>query len=170
MPKFGTIVLNPKTFGFISLPLSGYIALGAAAIILGMGVALKVQTARLDAVKQEYATFKAQVKAAGDAAKVRADAENKLNLERKAKADAQINKLRTDNANLAKRLRDDRSAGRYVPRASPDAPSPEVATFDREKLERTIQRLDEQLSGLIERGDEGLKTIEELKVWAQDRR
>ena len=160
--------MNKPELGFLSLSLTGYIALGAAAIILGMGVALKVQTARLDAVKHEYAVFVADVKAKGEAAKEKVKLIEAANLRNKEKADENIRKLRIANESLAKRLRDERSASRYVPRADPDAPSPERATFDREKLERAIQRLDEQLSSLIARGDEGLKTIEELKEWAQD--
>jgi flagellar motility protein MotE (MotC chaperone) len=154
--------------GFINLSLTGYIALGAAAIIAVVSAYAYIQTTRLEACKQEFALFKGQVEAIGKQAEIDAKRIESENIKRKEKADAQIKKLRTDNANLAKRLRDERASQNYLPAPAPGSPSPEVATFDREKLERAIQRLDEQLSGLIERGDEGLKTIEELKEWAQE--
>lgn len=50
-----------------------WLAVGAAVLIAGLGVAVKVQTSRLDAVKQEYATFKAEVKATGETAQKAAD-------------------------------------------------------------------------------------------------
>lgn len=43
------------------LPLTGYIALGAAAIILALGLALKLQSARLDAAQQKAKSLEQQV-------------------------------------------------------------------------------------------------------------
>lgn len=153
--------------GFISLPLSGYIALGAAAIITLVSAYAYIQTTRLEACKSEHRAFVDKVEAIGKQAEIEAERIESENIKRKEKADAQINKLRRDNASLSKRLRDERASKNYLPAPSPSSPNPERATFDREKLERAIQQLDEQLSGLIARGDEGLKTIEELKGWAQ---
>lgn len=161
-------MLNPRTFGFISLPLSAYIALGAAAIITVVSAYAYIQTSRLDACKADHAKFVAKVEAIGKQAEIEAKRIESENIKRKEKADAQINKLRRDNASLSKRLLDNRASQSYLPAPSPGSPNPERATFDREKLERAIQQLDEQLSGLIARGDEGLKTIEELKGWAQE--
>lgn len=155
--------VNKPELGMIQLSLMGWIAIGAA-VVIGL---MYLRIGYLETKVELADAFKASVQAAGEAARKEANRINKENLAKKEKADAQINKLRTDNANLAKRLRDDRASRSYVPEAAPGSPSPERATFDREKLERAIQRLDEQLSGLIERGDEGLKTIEELKAWAQ---
>ena len=66
--------------GFIALPLSGYIALGAGAIILALGLALKIQSARLDAaqhekakIQAEYEVFKDGVRKAGEAQKAKND-------------------------------------------------------------------------------------------------
>lgn len=56
-----------KSRGFITLSLWGYVTLGGVVLLLGLGVALKVQTSRLDACKHEYAAFVAQTKAAGEA-------------------------------------------------------------------------------------------------------
>ena len=39
--------------GFIAIPLAGYAAIAAGAVILSLGIALKVQSARLDAAKAE---------------------------------------------------------------------------------------------------------------------
>jgi len=45
------------------IPLSptGWIAVGTAVLIAALGIAVKVQTGRLDAAKAEYAAFKANV-------------------------------------------------------------------------------------------------------------
>jgi hypothetical protein len=157
--------MKKPELGFLSLGLTGYIALGAAAIILGMGVALKFQTARLDSVKQEYATFKAQVKAAGDAAKVRADAENKLNEERKKRNEAELRKLRLANAEF-KRLRDN-APSRRLPEAPADSRNPELACFDRPELERAYGKLVEGLRGLADEGTESTLALDSVKRWAQ---
>ena len=87
--------------GFIALPITAYVALGAAAVIILLSIALKVQGARLDAVKAEYATFKAQVEVLGKQAAIKA--KEKETTDAKAiqtalgERDAALNKLR-DNA------------------------------------------------------------------------
>jgi hypothetical protein len=52
--------------GFLSLSLAGYAVLGLGAIVLILSIALKVQTARLNAVKDEYSAYKAEVVRLGE--------------------------------------------------------------------------------------------------------
>jgi seryl-tRNA synthetase len=52
--------------GFIQLSLLGWAAVGAFLLILGLSVALKVQSARLEAVQAEYTVFKTEVKRLGE--------------------------------------------------------------------------------------------------------
>lgn len=40
---------NTKQYGFVALPLLGWAAIAAGGVILALGIALKVQSARLDA-------------------------------------------------------------------------------------------------------------------------
>lgn len=113
-----------RTFqsGFIQLSLMGWMAVGAAAIILGMSIALKIQTYRLASVKQEYAGFQAQVKAAGDAAKVKADAEIKRQEQvTKEVSKTYENRISSIRSSYDKRLRDAYTAGGGV-QPIPDAP------------------------------------------------
>jgi hypothetical protein len=152
--------------GFISLPLSGYIALGAAAIIAVVSAYAYIQTNRLEACKQEHAAFVAQVKAAGDAAKVKADAENKLNLERKKRNEAELRKLRLANAEF-KRLRDN-APSRRLPEAPADSRNPELSCFDRTELERAYGELVKGLRGLADEGTESTLALDSVKRWAQD--
>ena len=100
-----------KQRGFIPLPLMAWGAIGAGVIILGLGIALKVQTARLDHCKAEYAAFVAETKRLGEEAQRKAKETEAKNLKAKEIADADTTKLRTDNAALARRLRQSTRAG-----------------------------------------------------------
>ena len=54
--------------GQFTLPLLGWVAVAAGVAFVGMSIALKVQSSRLESCKTEAAAFKAQVKAEGDLA------------------------------------------------------------------------------------------------------
>ncbi len=86
--------------GFIALPLAGYVALGMGAIILALGLALKIQSARLDAATQQVVTLKQQVAQWQAAAKTCSDAteaaEKEAKKRNKAAQDA-LARARTDN-------------------------------------------------------------------------
>jgi hypothetical protein len=148
------------------LSIGTWLYVGLGVIILALGIAVEVQTSRLDTVKTEYATFQATVKAEGDlAAKVakETDAKNKLN---KDKVDAQNKGLKADNVALTKRLRDSRASSSYVPSAPAGSTSPDAATVSRSELGTTLQRLDESVSGLIEEGDQAVIDLNSAKSWA----
>lgn len=152
--------------GFLGFGLTGYIALGAAALILGLSVSLKVQSSRLASVKQEYAHFVADVKAKGEAAKVKADAEDKLNQKRKAKADADYKKLLAANTALNKRLRD--NAGRSVlPDPGPTSGSAETACFGRPELDAALQRFIGGTAEIVISGQQATDALNNAKRWAQ---
>lgn len=153
--------------GFISLPLSGYIALGAAAIITLVSAYAYIQTSRLEAVKQEYEGFRTQVKTLGEAAKLKAEAENKLNKERKEKADVELKKLRLANAEF-KRLRDS-APSRRLPEAPANSRNPELSCFDRPELERAYGELVKELRGIADEGTESTLALDSVKRWAQER-
>jgi len=155
--------------GIIALPLWAYVALGAALLVTVMGVALKVQSARLDSLRAEYAAFVADVKAKGDAAQKAADEREAQDKRNKERSDAEIKKLHAANVSLSVSLRDARSRGGYLPRASPGARDPDLACFSRAELESAIGRLDAGLSGIALQGDQAITAIEALKVWNQAR-
>ena len=145
-----------------------YSALAAGAVILVMGIALKVQGSRLEAVRNEYEAFKAQVRANGELAEKAAKAKEAADKATKEKIDNETSQLRTTAANLARQLRDSRSASGYLPPASATSASPDAITFDRAKLERAIQQLDEGVSGLIARGDQAVIDLNLSLKWAQE--
>src|SRR3990167_9521811 len=111
--------------GFLSMiPLKGWLYLAVGLLILGLGIAVKVQTARLDAEKAEFSAFRVQVEALGREAELRAKTAELADRKAKEKADEQNRKARGDIAILTKRLRDARAAGGYLPAAASGAPSP----------------------------------------------
>lgn len=54
-----------KQRGFITLPIMGWVAVAAGVVILGLGVALKVQSARLDTCQADKVKLEAQAKILG---------------------------------------------------------------------------------------------------------
>ena len=122
-----------------------------------------------ESTKTDYAVFKSNVELLGKKAK--ADAENLEAQDKlaKEKADAENKTLRSDNAALAKRLRDARSRSGRVPEASPTARRPDLITLDRAELRRTLEYLDERGSGIAEESDQGRIDLNTAKTWAQGR-
>jgi hypothetical protein len=154
--------------GFSALPISAYVALAAGAVILVLGIGLKVQGARLDACRAEYASFVADVKAKGEAAQKAAKAQETADKRRKERADAEAKRLRADNATLAASLRDARSRGGYLPRPATGSASPDRITFKRAELERAIERLDAGVSGIAAAGDDARIGLDAVRAWAQE--
>lgn len=147
--------------GFVSPMVIGVVAL---AVVGGL---LALQTMRLEGVKAEYAAFKANVKAVGEEAERKAKARELADKQNKEKADAENKTLRADNAALSRKLRDARARGGFVPAATPGARRPDIAPFDRAELERAIQRLDDGVSGIVEKGDQARIDLDSAKRWAK---
>ncbi len=155
--------------GFIQLPVMAWAALGAALVIAGLGVAVKVQTARLDACKSEHAAFVATVEANGKAAEERARKVEQDDRKRKEQADAENAKTRRDMAGVYdayKRLREQRSAGGFLSAPAPGARSPERACFDRAELERAMGEVDAVGAGIAKEGDEARIDLDTARRWA----
>ena len=144
-----------------------WIAVGAALLIAGLGIAVKVQTSRLDAVRTEYATFKAEVKVLGEAAQKQADARTAADKLNKEKTDAKHKKAVSDLAATVARLRDERSGSSFLPAPAPNTASPEVATFDRTLLERAIRTLDQDIQGFVDEGSKAVIDLNAAKEWAK---
>lgn len=158
--------MNVRQSGFITLPFTAYIAIGASAVILGLSIAVKVQSSRLASCKAEFAAFQADVKAKGEAAKKEADRINAENARKKEKSDAERKRLLTINAGLADRLRD--NAGRSsLPPTTSDTGSPETACFRRADLDAAIQRFTLGVSGIVTQGDSAVTDLDLARRWAQ---
>ena len=168
-----------KQRGFIALPLMAWGAIAAGAVILGLGIAVKVQTSRLTtskaetvAVQSKFDAFVAQAKAIGDAQNAKAKAIEVIDKQRKEKADYDNAKAQRDLAGVYaayRSLRDSRTnpGSGILPAAAPGAANPAVAAFDRSGLDRALQSFDSGVTGLIERGDQAITDLNTAKQWAR---
>lgn len=144
-----------------------WIALGAALLIAGLGVAVKVQTSRLEAVKQEYATFKAEVKVLGEAAQKAADVQKAADKLKKEKADAFSKREIAGLADTVKRLHDERARSSLLPPAPAGSRSPEIVSFDRTQLDGALSSFVEGAANLITEGNQAVVDLNAAKLWAQ---
>jgi hypothetical protein len=149
--------------GFANLTL--YAAIGAGVVILGMSIALKVQSSRLGTVKREYAAFQAQVAALGEIAEQKARAREKQDKELKARIDNEHKKTVATLRAESDRLRNARSSVSFLPQPSGTAPSPTV-TADRAKLESALRDFDTAVTGLVDEGDQSIAQLNAAKSWA----
>ena len=63
-------------------------------------------------------------------------------------------------------MRDDRARSRFVPAAPAGSRSVDLACFNRADLERTLQRFDEAVTGLIAEGDADAVGLNVARSWA----
>jgi len=140
--------------------------------IIGLGIgaapAWFYQGARIDAVQAKYDLFVEQVKSIGELAEADAKHADAINNKRKEKTDAELKKIAADNAGLAKRLRDARARGGYLPGAAAGASHPDRICFDRAGLESTMGFIDAGGAGIAEKGNAARLGLDGVKRWAQD--
>ena len=148
--------------GFLSLGIMGYAALAAGVVILGLSVALKVQSARLVAANERLDA----IKLAGQIAQAAADKQAKEDKERKAKSDAQNNRaiaaLRLDNDRLRKSANSS-----SLPAADPATGSPDRIAFDRGQLDQAIRDFTGRTAEIVAEGAEAIVNLDSAKQWAQ---
>jgi len=143
-----------------------YGALAALLAFSGMAIALKVQSSRLASCKQEYADFKADVKAKGEAAIENARKIDSENAKRKEKSDAERKRLIIANNGLADRLRDN-AARSSLPETSGTAGIPETACFKRPDLDAAIRKFTSGIAGIVTQGDAAVTDLDNAKRWAE---
>jgi len=163
--------------GFI-MPLMGYGFIAAGVVILALGIAVKIQSARLDSVQEnlarvkgEYASFQIEVKRIGEAAEAkRKDVEAK-DKQAKEKADESLKNSQSQLAAARNELRNTRTraGGGLVPQAAAGAQRPDRAVFDRAELDRALSRFEEDLEGLIGEGAEAVIKLNAARKWNQER-
>jgi len=144
--------------GFIQLTLSGYIITGLTVALLISAAMLKIQSSRLEACKSEFQVFKSEVERVAK----EQDLNNKV---KKQKADDELKKLKSVNADLSKRLRDNASTSFVQP--STDTGKPERACFDQSSIDSAIKRFAERASGIAEEGQSAIDSLNNAKRWAQ---
>ena len=157
-------------------PLSptAWLGIGAAVLIAALGMALKVQTGRLDAAKAEYAAFKVKVEILGEQAQKAAKARELEDLATKKRADDENAKTKRDLAGVYdayRSLRAQRAGGSLLPAAAPGSSSPQRACFDRAALDLGLAKADGLLQegaiGILQRGDQAIVDLNTAKGWAR---
>ena len=155
--------------GFIQLPMLGWAAIAAGAVIVALGIALKVQTGRLDNCKDEHALFVAQTKALGDAQNERAKQQELADRTRKEKTDAEAAKTRRDMAGVYdayRKLRDSNSRRSELPAAPSGSKRPDLSCFDRAEFARSVGIIEEGVPRITEQGDAATLDLNAARAWA----
>ena len=149
------------------IPVFLYKWIGIGVVMLVLGLAVWVQTERLDAVKAEYAGFVAKAEAIGReqeaAAKIK-DAENKAKQE---KANAENARTKSALTIALNSVRNTRPSGSFVPAAAPGAVRPDLACYDRAEYSGATGRLVEGLRGLADESTAATIDLNTAKTWAQ---
>lgn len=143
-------------------------------VILGLGIALKVQTARLASVKQEYAGFKASVKAIGDQALAARKAKEASDKQLKARLDDENKTLRNNLAATGKRLRDYAGSG-SMPQFPASTGSADEATINLTIANRALREyfaaeriLEVETARILVEGAQGIIDLDAGKKWVKD--
>ena len=155
------------------LPSAARIGLAGMALIAALGIALKVQTGRLDAAKAEYAAFRAKVEVLGEQAQKAAKTRELEDLATKKRADDENTKTKRDLAGVYdayRSLRAQRAGGSFLPAATPNSSSPQLACFDRAALDLGLAKADGLLQegafGILQRGDQAIVDLNTAKTWS----
>lgn len=147
-----------------------WVYVGVGLLVVGLGAAVKVQTARLDTCKSEHAAFVAQVKAAGDAQNAAAklkDAENQTRMER---ANSENATAKSRLAIALNSLRQSNPGRSELPPAPAGSSRPDLACFDRAEYLRAdgiaTQKLFAGARGLADEGAAATVDLDTAKRWA----
>ena len=163
-----TLLLNPTV-------LLGLALAGASAFGWLQTVRLGAAQDRVEAVQARFDQFKAQVASEGEAAKTKAKAQRKADLQRAKEADdeAKTRYRSLDAAYAAYRLRQragDSATSRIVPAATAGAPDGNRVCYTRDTLDREITgavgRLRDELAGDAEPYDRATVTARICRDWA----
>ena len=148
--------------GFLLPSPTLYIALGAVVVIGGLGIAVKVQSARLEAANALVDAYKQAGKIAEEHAK-QVDAENKA---KKEKTDADYKRTNAALQRDNQRLRDSANSS-SLPPASATTGEPNRIAFDRPELDAAIRRFTAGTAAIATEGAEAVNALDNAKAWAQ---
>lgn len=113
-------------------------------------------------LRAQIHTMKIEAREAQNKADKRVAEEKKLKEIADETFKKELDRVRAD----ADRLRRARASSNFVPAPAPDARDPDEARFKRAELERALQQLDEEISGLIREGDEYRSEVRATHGWA----
>lgn len=142
----------------------------ALSLAVALGIALVVQSKRLELCQTQFREFRTQVATNAAVAKMRAEIQTKNDVAVKEKADEDYR--RTTDALRAdiKRLRDLRPAGSGLPAASAGSSRPDLACFDRAEYLRADGEFVEAARRLADEGTANAVGLDTAKEWELNRR
>jgi hypothetical protein len=153
------------------LPIKMYLYAGIALLVVGLGLAVKIQTSRLDSCKEAAAAFKAVVKAEGEAAAKEAARVNLVNSKAMEAAHERIKVLSANNAVLIKRLRSNNPPQSRLPPPPSNTKRPDLLCLDRETYQREdgilIAKLFEGARSLADEGTTHTLKLSTAVEWAK---
>jgi len=164
--------------GFM-LPVMGWAAIAAGAVILGLGVAVKVQTSRLATSKAEtvavqgrFDAFVSQAKALGDAQNAKAKETDAANKQLKEKSDAQSAKSKADLAAVYAKYRGllnakPNSGGGQLPPAAAVTSGTDRTCFATDQFARAMGVLEAGVPNITEQGDAAKSRLTGAMKWAE---
>lgn len=144
-----------------------YIAIGAALVIAGLGVALKVQSSRLEAKTAQYDGFVAQVKAIGEVQETETKRVNEKYLEIVKEKDNENLIVKTKLAVVTKRLRDNNTSSSLVPTNPTSSRSPNLSCYDRIELDSALRSFTGGTEELIIEGQSSAIDLNTGKEWVK---
>ena len=152
--------------GFISgIALYGVIA--AVAVAGALGIALKIQSSRLEVCQTKFDSFKLETKRIGEAQ----DKANREKESRDAKAKETTDAAhKTTIARLNRdlqRVRDDNSRRSLTPQASATTRRAELACFDRAEFARALSEFEGEVEAIVGEGTARTVELDLAKAWAQ---
>ena len=142
-----------------------WIAIGATILILGLAV--WVQTARLDAAKAEYAGFVAKTDAIGKAQEAAAKIKDAQNVTRMETANAENARTRGALNIALNSLRLANSGRGNLSAPAPTAASPTRTCFDPAKLDSALRKLDDGVQEIVGIGSGAVIDLDSAKRWVQ---
>jgi len=151
--------------GFVQLGVMAYAAIAAGVVILGLSVAVKVQTARLDATQQELATERGHFAVFKEATRTLGEAQLARNKETVAKQEKThatailaLNRRYSDLDARYRGLRD--GANHPGSRSLPALPNAPVRVDD--------PASSQQLLSILEQADRNTAQLIELQQWVRE--
>lgn len=155
--------------GFIALPVMAWAAIAAGVVILGLGVAVKVQSARLDSEKAAFSAFRAQVEALGLAAQKEAARVNLVNLKAMEAANVEYAKVKGDLASsyaAYRKLRNANSGQGGMPIAPTVTSGSDRTCFATDQFAHAMGVLEAGVPNITEQGDAAKSRLIGAMKWA----
>ena len=127
-----------------------------------MGIAVGIQTKRLESAKSELAI----IKVLGEQAEKQAKARELADKQRKEKADAEHKKAIAGYLNTIKRLRDNAGSG-FLPPAASGSTSPNLACYSRGGLDEALRTSVGEITGVLEELGAAAVDLNTAKAWSK---